>query len=303
MNTRNIQPAASSNRRLVVVSLILVLAFSGTLYDLLRLCLASDLYSYILLIPLVSAYLVRLPQPELASESRPAMVPAVMLLAGGLLALAASRFFFLSSLEDGLSLRVLALVLLFTGVCAWFLSPEKMGRLRFPLAFLGFMIPIPTGWRMQVESFLQYGSAAAANGMFTLSGVPVFQDGLSFQLPGAIKFNVQPECSGLHSSVVLLITSLVAGHLLLHTRWKQALLVAVVLPLALLRNGFRIYVIGRLCVRYGARMFDSWVHHRGGPLFFAISLVPFFLLLLWLVKSERSRPRPGPNADVSNIPS
>jgi exosortase/archaeosortase family protein len=96
-----------------------------------------------------------------------------------------------------------------------------------------------------------------------------------------------------------LITSLVAGHLLLRTRWKQALLVAVVLPLALLRNGFRIYVIGQLCVHYGARMFDSWVHHRGGPLFFAISLIPFFGLLLWLVKSEQTGRPPGQSPPAS----
>jgi exosortase/archaeosortase family protein len=161
------------------------------------------------------------------------------------------------------------------------------------------MIPMPAGFRTELETFLQYGSAAAANWMFTLSGLSVFQDNLSFHLPGNIRFNVEPECSGIHSSLVLLITSLVAGHLLLRTWWKQAVLVVVVIPLALLRNGFRIFVIGRLCVHFGARMFDSWVHHRGGPLFFAISLVPFFGLLLWLVKSERTRPRTGPKPVVT----
>lgn len=277
----------------VFAVLVLLLAFGGALHGLFRLCTAGDeseLYSYILLIPFVSAYLAWLQTPKFPPERRPAGLAAGLLLAGGLLAVAAARAFSVPAGEDVLCLKILAFVLLLAGVCAAFLGRERLRLLAFPLAFLAFMIPLPAGLRVNLETFLQYGSAAAANAMFTVSGVSVFQDNLSFHLPGNIRFNVEPECSGIHSSLVLLITSLVAGHLLLRTPWKQALLVVVVIPLALLRNGFRIYVIGQLCVHYGAKMFDSWVHHRGGPLFFVISLVPFFGLLLWLIKSERSGP-------------
>jgi exosortase/archaeosortase family protein len=60
----------------------------------------------------------------------------------------------------------------------------------------------------------------------------------------------------------------------------------VVIPLGLLRNGFRVWVIGELCVRIGPQMIDSPIHHRGGPVFFVLSLVPLFLLLLYLSKCE-----------------
>jgi hypothetical protein len=63
--------------------------------------------------------------------------------------------------------------------------------------------------------------------------------------------------------------------------------VAFVIPLGILRNGFRVFVIGMLCVHVGPRMIDSVIHHRGGPLFFALSLVPLFLLLWWLRRGER----------------
>jgi hypothetical protein len=33
-------------------------------------------------------------------------------------------------------------------------------------------------------------------------------------------------------------------------------------------------------------MIHSWIHRHGGPVFFALSLVPFFALLLLLRKSE-----------------
>ena len=60
-----------------------------------------------------------------------------------------------------------------------------------------------------------------------------------------------------------------------------------VLPLALLRNGFRVFTIGELCVHYGMRMIDSPIHRKGGPVFFVLSLVPFFLLLVWLRRGDR----------------
>ena len=73
----------------------------------------------------------------------------------------------------------------------------------------------------------------------------------------------------------------------LKTRWRQGLLVAVVIPLGIVRNGFRILVIGLLCVHKGPHMIHSIVHTKGGPLFFAITLIPFFGLLLWLCRRER----------------
>jgi hypothetical protein len=33
-------------------------------------------------------------------------------------------------------------------------------------------------------------------------------------------------------------------------------------------------------------MIHSWIHRQGGPVFFALSLIPFFLVLIWLRKTE-----------------
>ena len=40
-------------------------------------------------------------------------------------------------------------------------------------------------------------------------------------------------------------------------------------------------------------MIDSTIHHRGGPFFFALSLIPQFLLLWWLRRQERLLNLPG----------
>jgi exosortase/archaeosortase family protein len=58
--------------------------------------------------------------------------------------------------------------------------------------------------------------------------------------------------------------------------------------LGILRNGFRIYVLSMLSSHWDPRVIDSPLHHKGGPIFFVISLIPFFLLLFWLRRSEPS---------------
>jgi exosortase/archaeosortase family protein len=83
-----------------------------------------------------------------------------------------------------------------------------------------------------------------------------------------------------------LLTSILAGNLFLKTPWRRFALVAFVIPLAILRNGFRILVIALLCVNVGPQMIHSVIHRRGGPLFFALSLIPLLLLLWWLRRSE-----------------
>jgi exosortase/archaeosortase family protein len=72
----------------------------------------------------------------------------------------------------------------------------------------------------------------------------------------------------------------------LPTTPRRIMLVAAVLPLAILRNAVRIFVIGWLCVHQGPEMIDSWIHRKGGPVFFAASLVPLFLLAWWLRKRK-----------------
>jgi exosortase len=128
-----------------------------------------------------------------------------------------------------------------------------------------------------------------ANLLFNLSGMPFLRAGQIFQLPN-ITLEVAQECSGIRSSLVLFITSILAANLFLNTTWRRLALVAIVIPLGILRNGFRILVIGLLCVHVGPQMIHSVIHRRGGPLFFVLSLVPL-LLFLWLLRKGDAQTR------------
>ncbi len=127
--------------------------------------------------------------------------------------------------------------------------------------------------------------------MFGVVGAPLYLAGRIFHLfHPRMNIEVAPVCSGIHSSLVLFMTSLLAGNMMLTSRWKRAWLALLVIPLAILRNAFRIFSICELCIHFGPQMIDSPIHHRGGPIFFALSLVPFFLLLYYFIKLERRSP-------------
>jgi exosortase C (VPDSG-CTERM-specific) len=187
---------------------------------------------------------------------------------------------------DGLGWTTFSFLAMLTGAGCLCLGGARMRALAFPFAFLILAIPMPDGLRLGLETALQHGSAEVAAAMFQLVGTPLMRDGMVMRLPG-MNIEVAPECSGIHSTLVLFITSILAGHLILRGPWRRTVLCLAVIPLALLRNGFRILVIGELCVHVGPQMIDSPIHHHGGPLFFALSLVPFFLLLYYLRKPGR----------------
>jgi exosortase C (VPDSG-CTERM-specific) len=284
-------------RGLVLTTAALLLCFSLPLYGLVRFAIQSELYSHIVLIPFISGYLVWLRRRSLPPCSLPDRKAAVVPLIAGAVLLAAYWAAALSGTElgrqDSLSLTTLSFLMFFGAACGLFLGKQTLRALAFPLGFLVFLVPIPTLLQTWMETFLQYGSAAVAFGLFKLSWTPVFYRDLIFQLPG-FSMEVAPQCSGIHSSLALFILSLLAGHLFLRSRWKRATLALAVIPLALLRNGFRVFTIGQLCVHIGPEMIDSYIHRHGGPFFFILSLVPFCILLFFLMKSDRLLRQPAP---------
>jgi exosortase C (VPDSG-CTERM-specific) len=290
-------------RRFALAVAILACGFAIPLWRLVRFAAASEFYSYILLIPFITLYLLWLKRPSLPLSAPPARsLATVFLLAGG--ALVAAYWLWLRPTvlavnDDYLMVMTICFLLLFYGISSLFLGSAFIRVAAFPLAFLILLTPLPPSVIQAVDSFLQNGSAMMAAGFFWLSGTPFLQDGLTFQLPN-IKISIAPECSGIHSTVVLFITALLCGHIFLRTPWKRAVLVLFVVPLGLLRNGFRVFVIGQLCIHWGPHMIDSPIHRKGGPIFFMLSLIPLFLVLFLLLKSEK--PRPGQTTNTQSQP-
>jgi len=271
----------------VACVVLLTLLFILPLTRLMLYAANSDLHSHILLVPLIAGYLLYTQRRPPVATHRSSIVGTLLLGGIGLVALAAGIGWRESvSVNDHLALMALAFVSFVAAGGFLFLGSKWMAAAAFPVAFLIFMVPLPDAAVNWLERASALASAEAAALYFNMAGTTLVRHGTVFELPGIV-LAVAQECSGIRSSWVLFITSLLASHLFLRTPWRRFVLVAFVIPLGILRNGFRILVIGLLCVHVGPHMIDSVIHRQGGPLFFALSLVPLFLLLWWLRHGER----------------
>ena len=265
--------------------LVLILFFIKPLSALAVYALGSDLNSHIVLVPFIAGYVLSLRWRALPLSRASSYLPAAVLGAIGGAFLVAAIMSRTISWNDHLALETSAFLCLLWASGFVVLGREWMRAAAFPLAFLIFIIPMPEAMVDWLETASKYASADAAGMFFTLFGVPNVREGVVFHLP-RISIQVATECSGIRSSWVLFITSLLAAQLFLRSNWRRAILVAFVIPLGVIRNGFRIAVIGWLCVHYGPHMIDSPIHHRGGPIFFVLSLGPLFALLWSLRRGD-----------------
>ncbi len=270
-------------RPFLMFTLLLALGFGKPLYDLARYAMDNELYSHILLVPFVSLGLIWVKRPQLSLDSRPAPQFAVFPFTIGLTVLAGFWFGIDSgwqpTTEDYLALTIFPLMTFVIGACCLFLGHETGRAIAFPITFLFCMVPFPTVFRDLIEVFFQQTSMAAAYAMLHLGGTPVFRQGLELQLPG-FRMEVAQDCSGIRSSLMLFITSLLAGHLFLRSPWKRGWLALAVIPLGILRNGLRIFTIGELCVHVSPDMINSYLHRRGGPVLFCVIADPVFLAVI-----------------------
>jgi exosortase C (VPDSG-CTERM-specific) len=267
--------------------LVVTLVFIRPLMALAAHASTSELYSYIPLVPFVSAWLVWSRREAFTAGTRPAPAAgaAMCLVAAAALALDVSVRGRLS-LNDHLALTTAAYVALVLAGGFLFLGWLWMTAAAFPAVFLFFMAPLPDALVRVIENGSVLGSAEVSALLFRLTGTPLVREGTVFALPGIV-IEVARECSGINSSWVLFVVGLVASNMFLQATWARVVLVAFITPLAIVRNSVRILTIGLLCVHIGPHMIDSYIHRSGGPIFFVLSLIPLFLLLLWLRRLER----------------
>ncbi|HET6888713.1 MAG TPA: exosortase/archaeosortase family protein [Candidatus Udaeobacter sp.] len=285
----------------VCFAIVMLAAFAQPLLGLANYAAHSSLHSYILLIPFVSGYLLYLRRDQLPKERVADLPFGIVLLGCGLGVFLFTHWLAFVGRAPADNYYFVLLTTSFLCCLAaggfFFFGRDWMRAAAFPLAYLIFMVPMPDAMADALETASKYASAEVANLFFHLSGTPFLRAGLIFQLPN-ITIEVAQECSGIRSSWVLFITSVLAANLFLKTPWRRFALIAFVIPLAILRNGFRILVIGLLCVNVGPQMIHSVIHRRGGPLFFVLSLIPLFLLLWWLRRGE-IRVRPAKSRSAS----
>lgn len=285
-------PLNSRNILFFAISLIVCIIFYSPLRDLFLLSLYyNELYSHIVIIPLVSAYFIYIKRKEIFSgQGFSFSAGIIIIILGSLLYLAGSSQIDTLNQNDYLSFVTFSALITWFGVVIFFYGVKTFKNARFPLLFLIFLIPIPS---MIIEHFidiLQNGSTEVANVLFKLSGIPFLRDGFIFQLPG-VAIEVAKECSGIRSSISLFITSIIAGQLFLNTGWRKVVLTLAIFPITIFKNGLRIATLAVLGSYVSPDILATNVHKKGGIPFFFLSLIVLGVILWFLRRSDMKSSR------------
>jgi exosortase len=273
--------------------LVSILVFAKPVSGLVQLANQDESASHILLIPFISAWLLYSERKEPLPASGFAVWPAMALFLPSILVGFASLNCNACSPKDRLSLYTLALILLLDAGFVLIFGVEKAKASWFGLAFLLFAVPLPDAVLSKVIYWLQAGSAAVAEVFFNLSGAPVLREGFVFRLP-KLSIEVAQECSGIRSSLALLILALLVTHFSFRPLWKKIVFVLAGLSMMLIKNGIRIATLTLLANYVNPSFLNGRLHHQGGVVFFLIGL-GLLLPVYWLLrKGEVSAAVAGP---------
>jgi len=263
------------------------LALCAPIREYLHWTYRSPYYTHVVLIPFISAYLIFRRRREIFPGASYAFAPGIALTGLGILLLAAAMAAAPGwSRNDVYALVACSAVVLINGSFVLLFGTRAFRAARFPLLFLLFMIPLPLPAEQRVIAALQLGSAEFVGILFPLTGVPVLREGTIFHLPG-LSIDVAPQCSGIRSSLALLITAVLAGHMFLGSTWKRAVLALAVLPVTMFKNGIRIVTLSLLAIYVDRGFLESSLHRDGGIVFFVLALCLMAPILLLLRKGEK----------------
>ena len=211
----------------------LLWSYWPTLADLRGFWRRNDDYSAGQLVPLVALYFVWRQRAYLWSQpAQPSPWGFGLLGLAELLRLGAVYYGF-GSLER------LALVVSVAGVVLLAAGWRVFRRLRWVLAFLVLMLPLPARVHEAIALPLQHLATNLAAVTLELLGFFVVREGHVLRLDAQTTVGVTEACSGLRMLTAFVFVSAVLAFLIHRPAWQKALLVASSIPIAVLCNTVR----------------------------------------------------------------
>jgi exosortase len=180
-----------------------------------------------------------------------------------------------------LTLYALSLVVLWLASFAMFFGRGPLYQGRFALLLLFLSVPIPDFLLSRLIYWLQAGSAAIMAVLFDAADVPYLRAGFVFHM-AHLNIEIAQECSGIRSSMAVLILALLGAHFYLRSGWKQAVFVGCSLFVMILKNGVRIAVLTLLAIHVDPSFLFGRLHREGGVVFFLLGLA-LLLPVLWVL--------------------
>jgi exosortase len=256
----------------------------------LGLALRHEAYTHILIVLPISVSLIVLEWTKQAWRPAPSIRAGLVVLALAVLigvgGLRWGRVDILTG-DVRLTIEMLALVTWWIGSFLLCFGRAALRVCIFPLLFLLWLVPLPEIALNHMVSFRQTGTASLARLMLATATVPVAQDGTTLTIPG-LRLQIAEQCSSIRSSMMLVVISMVMSYLLLRSFPGRAVVTLAAIPLSIAKNGLRVFTLAVLGAYVDRNILSGPLHHKGGPVFLAVSLA-CVVGLIWFMRALENR--------------
>jgi exosortase len=244
--------------------------------------------SYILLVPVLSVMLSYRDQDAIFLSIDPGMTQSSIAGLVGGVALILVGYFLRGGTELQLAVTAAGLIAFWVGAFIFCFGTKCARAATFPLAMLLWIVPIPAFCIDALTRFLQVASTELVAVLFSATGVPVLRDGFVFHLSSQ-SIEVAKECSGIRSSLCLMLLTLVVAHESLRGNIRRGILLGSTIPIVILKNGVRIVTLTLLAIYVDPSFLTGNLHHRGGIVFFILGLLMLLPILKLLQRGETGK--------------
>lgn len=199
--------------------------------------ITSEDYSFGLLLPFVSGYIVYLKWPNLRRQVwHPSWIGLIIVAFGFVI-------YIMGDLASAFYFPPVSFLVVVTGLL-WLVGGLGLVReLTFPLVLLFFMIPLPAMVMKTLTVPLQLISSQLATGMLQGIGIPAVRQGNLIDL-GVRQLQVVDACSGLRYILSLSALGFIYCYFYQRRIWKAFILLIFLVPAAILANTFRVAAMG-----------------------------------------------------------
>lgn len=261
-----------------------LLLFGSAIGQLYTVWNAQPEYSYGILIPFLSLFLIWRERERLRGLPFTGSWYGLLLIAAGL----ALRL--IGQLSTMPALVHYALLIALYGLVLSLTGPVLFRRLLMPLFILVFMVPLPPVLSGQLSLQLQLLSSQLGVWVIRAAGISVFLEGNVIDL-GSYQLEVAEACSGLRYLFPLMTLAFMVAYVFRGPFWKRAIVFLSSIPITVLMNSLRIGLIGITVDRWGSRMAEGLLHEFEGWVVFLASTCLVLVLAGALTRVGRSKPK------------
>ena len=258
-----------SNLLWIALGLAILLTFGAFLMTLAKNWLRDPEFSYGVMIPIITTYLLWLRRAQLRGLGTVGHgwgLPIVLVGCG---------LHLMGSLSGTLLVSGIALVLTILGMVVYLWGACSLRIVLLPVALLILMVPVPSYLVGEVSWYLQVSASTVSSAVLRFLSVPVYQDGNLLRLPNYV-LEVKQACSGSRSIFALFALALILGLSVERKWWARILLVVAAPVLAVAANIVRIVGTGLIARRWGSLAANESLHTTWGILVFVIAVMGLF---------------------------